>query len=135
MTAPAPFLAPGPPDCWNVEPPLALDCGSGKFGSPCERMHCENFRPFAWLALMSWGVALALPPSGAYFWQAVCAAWKAGLLGSRPPGPDCDGPPAPLLPLASPWIVIDPSALASANSTPPCPMPSPNSPPASPGSG
>ena len=29
-----------PPDDWTMAPPMLLTVGSGKFGTPCCRMHC-----------------------------------------------------------------------------------------------
>ena len=59
--------------------PLAL--GSGKFETPCERMHWANFkRPVS--PVLPWlGETL---PAGWYFLQACRAAWKVGEFGLIP---------------------------------------------------
>ena len=46
--------------------------GSGKFGTPCERMHLENSS--ACLRAFACAFASGLPPLGRSFRQACCAA-------------------------------------------------------------
>ena len=56
-------------------PPFAPNVGSGKLGTPCERMHWENLSIAAfWLADSGCGC----PPFGRYERQLCIADWNAG---------------------------------------------------------
>lgn len=61
--------------------PRPVKIGSGKFVSPCERMHCENRSAAArWLMVGGCG----LPPPGRCDRHACIADWNAGPLTSTP---------------------------------------------------
>jgi len=73
-----------PKSTLNATPPYGPVCvlGSGKFGTPCERMHRDIAR--AWdLALAVWA-AEGVPAFGMYERQACIAEWKAGPFTSTP---------------------------------------------------
>jgi hypothetical protein len=67
-----PTLPPGPP----------VTCGSGKLGTPCERMHWAILSAFARIAVMPPGGPL--PPCGSFELQACDADWNAGALTGTP---------------------------------------------------
>src|SRR5665213_3937378 len=60
--------------------PPPLNVGSGKFGTPFERMQAENFKACACCAALT---VPPCPPPGCSDWQAFCAACICGELGSR----------------------------------------------------
>ncbi len=60
--------------------PPPVNVGSGKFGTPFDRMQAEYFKACAFCASLI--VPPDLPP-GASVWQAFCAATNFGEVGSR----------------------------------------------------
>src|SRR5580700_9220847 len=107
---------PAPPSWTPIPPPgPLLTVGSGKFGTPCDRMHCAILSAFAFTCAIPPGSAFGL---GMYFWQVFIADWKAGALTGTPltvivcPWPlRCEdwiwSPPPPLAPgsgkFGTPW--------------------------------
>ena len=66
--------------------PPPVNVGSGKSGTPCERMQAENASRCCCILANCCG--LGCPPFGSTFWQACCAARNFGEFGSIPdPGP------------------------------------------------
>src|SRR5437660_8695259 len=71
-------------------------------------MHCENASAAAWAAACCAGSGA--PPRGSSDWQACCAAWNWGELGSRPLGPLFEPP----------WIAMAPPEPGSGKFVIPC---------------
>jgi hypothetical protein len=61
----------------EMSTPPFFETGSGKFATPCERMHSENFNA---LLIAFWSCAGVNPilPFGSNFWQALFADWYWG---------------------------------------------------------
>jgi hypothetical protein len=64
-----------------LSPPLEVNWGPGKLGTPFVRMQAANLRAFASLSAI-W--ALVRFGTGTYFWHAFWAAWNCPLLASMP---------------------------------------------------
>ena len=56
----------------NVARPPPENCGSGNFGTPCERMHAENLSACACIFACCAGLG-GFPPFGVYLRHAFCA--------------------------------------------------------------
>jgi hypothetical protein len=69
------------PICSDVRP--AENCGSGNFGTPCERMHAENLSAAACAAACCAALG-GRPPFGEYFLHAFCARVNDGDCGLTP---------------------------------------------------
>lgn len=70
-------------NCWTTPPPGPVpNVGSGKFGTPCDRMHLA----IASAAVLSLADCDAdgRPPFGRYEWHVCIADWNAGPLTATP---------------------------------------------------
>src|SRR3989442_10900090 len=72
-----------------IAPPETF--GSGKFGTPCDRMHAENLR--AHLSALACAAGSTFPPFGRYFEHADCACLNWGEFGLSPLPPLMVSPP------------------------------------------